>query len=38
MSAPKEFKGERTGRRKKGDFYLTNKNLVNIMVADVEGS
>lgn len=38
MSVPKKYKGrERTGRRKKGDFYLMNKALVNILVASVEG-
>jgi len=37
MSVPKEYKGERNGRRKKGDFYLTNKELVNISVASVDG-
>ena len=37
MSVPKEYKHERNGRRKKGDFYLTNKELVNISVPSVEG-
>jgi hypothetical protein len=32
MSMPKEYKGDRTGRRKKGDFYLTNKTMVTMLV------
>lgn len=28
MSMPKEYKGDRNGRRRKGDFYLTNKSKV----------
>jgi hypothetical protein len=30
MSVPTVYTGKRTGRRKKGDFYLYNKNTVNI--------
>jgi hypothetical protein len=34
MSVPKEYKGDRNGRRKKGDFYLTNKTKVTLLVHD----
>jgi hypothetical protein len=34
MSVPKEFTGDRTGRRKTGDFFLTNKLKVYSLVHD----
>ena len=35
MSVPGEYEGDRTGRRKRGDFYLTNKKLVSKEETDV---
>jgi hypothetical protein len=37
MSVPKECKGDRTGRRKKGDFYLTNKTKVAMLMRGGSG-